>query len=233
MPLLRIAGSRGKALAAPASAIVALLGAAFVAPVPAAAGTLGVAVRNADGEPVGDAVVYALPLDARGAPASIPQPVEIDQVDKEFVPSVSVVRVGTRVQFPNRDQIRHHVYSFSEAKSFEIPLYEGIPAEPILFDKPGPVVLGCNIHDWMRAYVFVVETPYFALTGADGRARVEVPEGEYSVRVWHPALEGDPDRQGQRASVSTEHASELRFAIEQGRIWRPRRSPSLGGSGYR
>jgi hypothetical protein len=231
--LLRIAGSRGMALEARASAIVALLWAAVLAPAAAAGGTLGVVVRNADGEPVHDAVVYALPLDAQGAPASIPPPAEIDQVDKEFVPTVSVVRVGTRVQFPNRDQIRHHVYSFSEAKSFEIPLYKGIPAEPILFDKPGPVVLGCNIHDWMRAYVFVVETPYFALTGADGRASLEAPEGEYSVRVWHPALEGDPAQQGQRASVEEGAASELRFAIEQGRIWRPRRAPSLGGDGYR
>ncbi len=231
--MLRIGGSRGKALEARARAIVALLCAACLAPASAAGGTLGVAVRNADGEPVEDAVVYALPLDAQGAPAAIPQPAEIDQVDKEFVPNVSVVRVGTRVQFPNRDQIRHHVYSFSEAKSFEIPLYAGIPTEPILFDKPGPVVLGCNIHDWMRAYVFVVETPYFALTGADGRASLETPAGEYSVRVWHPALEGDPAQQAQHASVDADEASELHFAIEQARIWRPRRAPSPGGASYR
>jgi plastocyanin len=231
--LLRIGRSRGELLEARAAAIVGLLFAACVASAPAAGGTLGVVVRNGDGDPVPDAVVYALPLDAQGAPAAIPQPAKIDQVDKEFVPNVSVVRVGTRVQFPNKDQIRHHVYSFSEAKSFEIPLYEGIPAEPILFDKPGPVVLGCNIHDWMRAYVFVVETPHFALTGADGRTSLEAPAGEYQVHVWHPALEGDPAQQGQRASVGTDQASELRFAIEQGRIWRPRRAPSLGGAGYR
>jgi len=196
-------------------------------------GTLGAVVRNAEGEPVKGAVVYALPLDAQGAPVPIEQPAVIDQVDKEFVPNLTVVQVGTRVQFPNRDQIRHHVYSFSEAKSFEIPLYEGIPAEPIVFDKPGPVVLGCNIHDWMRAYVFVVETPYFTLTGEDGRASLELPAGSYAVRVWHPELEGDPARLGQRASIEEEGDAEVRFAIEQARVWRPRRAPSPGAGSYR
>jgi plastocyanin len=233
MPSLRIGSPPGTTLEARAATIASLLFAALVGAAPAVGGTLDAVVRNGDGKPVRDAVVYALPLDAEGKPASLPEPVEIDQVDKEFVPNLTVVRVGTRVQFPNRDQIRHHVYSFSEAKSFEIPLYAGIPTEPILFDKPGLVVLGCNIHDWMRAYVFVVETPHFALTGKDGRASVELPAGEYSVRVWHPELEGDPARQSQHVSVEAGEAAELRFAIEQRRVWRPRRSPSLGEAGYR
>jgi plastocyanin len=233
MPVLRNASPDRGTLRAWMGASAALLLAGFVAPAPAAGGTLGAVVRNGDGEAVQDAVVYALPLDGQGAPVELPQPAEIDQIDKEFVPNLTVVRVGTRVQFPNKDQIRHHVYSFSDAKSFEIPLYAGIPTEPILFDKPGLVVLGCNIHDWMRAYVFVVETPHFALTEEDGRASVELPAGEYSVRVWHPELEGDPARQGQRVSVGAGEAAELRFAIEQRRVWRPRRSPSLGEAGYR
>jgi hypothetical protein len=79
------------------------------------------------------------------------------------------------------------VYSFSPAKLFEIKLYAGKPTQPILFDKPGEVALGCNIHDWMEAYVLVVNTPYFAKTGADGRARIaNVPPGHYRMRVWHP-----------------------------------------------
>jgi plastocyanin len=231
--LRRTAGSPRTAIDAHTPALAALLAAALVAAAPAAAGTLGVVVRNSDGEPVRDAVVYALPLGADAAPAARPQRTEIDQVDKEFVPNLTVVQLGTRVHFPNRDQIRHHVYSFSEAKSFEIPLYEGIPAEPIVFDKPGPVVLGCNIHDWMRAYVFVVETPHFAVTGEDGRATLTLPAGEYSVRVWHPELEGEPAQQGQRISVEADADAELRFAIEQGRVWKPRRAPSLRGDSYR
>jgi hypothetical protein len=101
---------------------------------------------------------------------------------------VSVVQVGTPVQFPNRDPIRHHVYSFSAAKTFEIKLYAGTPAAPIVFDKPGDVVLGCNIHDHMLAYVYVVDTPWFAKTDKDGQARIEgVPAGEYDLHLWHHA----------------------------------------------
>jgi hypothetical protein len=145
------------------------------------------------------------------------------------------VRVGTAVNFPNRDKIRHHVYSFSDAKQFEIPLYKGTPADPILFDRPGPVTLGCNIHDWMTAYVFVSESPYFALTGADGSAVVpDLPLGSYSVQVWHPKIKGESESTSQQISVDGDSSNALRFEIEQRHVWRPRRSPSAGGgSGYR
>jgi plastocyanin len=83
-------------------------------------------------------------------------------IDREFTPYVSVIQTGTRVEFPNRDPIQHHVYSFSPAKTFEIKLYSGRSPESILFDKPGVITIGCNIHDWMIAYVLVVPTPYFA-----------------------------------------------------------------------
>jgi hypothetical protein len=117
----------------------------------------------------------------------------MDQVNKEFVPPVLPVVVGTPVSFPNRDNIRHHVYSFSPPKKFELPLYIGTPAAPVVFDKPGPVALGCNIHDWMVAYVYVVTTPHFARTTADGKARLAgLPAGPYEARVWHARLRGEP-----------------------------------------
>lgn len=213
--------------------VVPALLASLAIPATAGGDSLRAVVLDGDGEPVRNAVVYALPVDGNGAPLPLPPREQIDQVDKEFVPTVTAVQVGTRVQFPNHDQIRHHVYSFSDAKTFEIPLYEGIPAEPILFDKPGPVVLGCNIHDWMRAWVFVVETSHFAVTGEDGRASVEVPAGDYTVRVWHPELRGDPTQTEQHVSTGKAAGGELRFAIEQKRLWRPRRSPSARGPGYR
>jgi hypothetical protein len=110
----------------------------------------------------------------------------IEQKDRQFIPLVTVVQAGTAVAFPNRDPIRHHVYSFSPPKPFEIKLYVGTPVDPVVFDKPGEVVLGCNIHDHMLAYVYVVETPWFGKTGADGRVSIEgVPGGEYDVRAWH------------------------------------------------
>ena len=100
------------------------------------------------------------------------------------------VFVGTSVSFPNNDNVRHQVYSFSPAKRFELQLYAGVPAQPIVFDKPGVVVLGCNIHDWMIGYVYVSESPYFAKTGANGKARItNLPPRAYIVRVWHPQAE--------------------------------------------
>ena len=112
----------------------------------------------------------------------------VEQRDKTFIPLVSVVQAGTAVQFPNRDPIRHHVYSFSPAKTFEIKLYAGTPVAPVVFDKVGEVVLGCNIHDHMLAYIYVVDTPWFAKTDADGKARIEgLPAGDYELQVAHHA----------------------------------------------
>ena len=114
---------------------------------------------------------------------------DIAQTDKRFVPTVSVLPVGSAVNFPNRDTVRHHVYSFSQAKTFELKLYIGTPANPVVFDRPGVAVLGCNIHDTMVAWVLVVETPYFGRTDAAGRLRLDsAPPGSYRLRVWHPAL---------------------------------------------
>ncbi len=164
----------------------ALAAAAFLAlaPTRAAAGTVEVTTRDAKGAALEDAVVWVLPK-AGAAPAR-KRDAEIEQKDRQFMPLVTVVQVGTAINFPNRDTIRHHVYSFSPPKPFEIKLYVGTPVAPVVFDKPGEVVLGCNIHDHMLAYVYVVETPWFAKTGPDGRARIEgVPAGEYEVRVWH------------------------------------------------
>ena len=102
---------------------------------------------------------------------------------------VTVVTVGTAVAFPNRDTVRHHVYSFSPAKRFELKLYVGTPAAPVVFDQPGIAVLGCNIHDNMVGWVVVVETPYHALAPATGVAKLpDVPPGRYRLRVWHAGL---------------------------------------------
>jgi len=93
------------------------------------------------------------------------------------------------VTFPNRDTVRHHVYSVSPVKPFEIKLYVGTPASPVVFDKPGIAVLGCNIHDSMVAWVVVAETPYYGQTGADGRLSLpNLPAGSYKLRSWHASL---------------------------------------------
>lgn len=163
---------------------VALLAGTLAAAAHAA--TLEVSVIDAAGQPLADAAVYATPAaggsEARGRPTAV-----IEQVDREFVPYVTVVQAGTAVTFPNRDAILHHVYSFSPAKPFEIKLYMGKSPTEIVFDKAGTVTLGCNIHDWMSAYVLVVNTPHFARTDARGLARIaDVPAGAYELRAWHP-----------------------------------------------
>jgi plastocyanin len=154
------------------------------------AATLEVHLSNANGQAVEDAaVVLELPV---GSPPQHQGRAVIQQQDREFMPYLTIVQTGTAVEFPNRDPFKHHIYSFSPAKTFEIKLYAGKPEKPIIFDKPGKVVLGCNIHDWMEAYVLVVDTPYFAKTGGDGRARLEnIPPGQYRMRIWHPRLQSD------------------------------------------
>jgi len=154
----------------------------------AAAGPVEVRVTDAAGKPLPQAVVFLESRDARAAvkPAA---GVEIAQAVRQFAPQVSVVPVGTAVSFPNRDTVRHHVYSFSATKKFEIKLYVGTPAAPVVFDQPGIAVLGCNIHDQMAAWVVVVDTPYYAQTGADGRVSLPaVPPGSYRLRAWHASL---------------------------------------------
>lgn len=154
---------------------------------PALAATFSARVVNGEGSPVDDAVVYALPEPGTTLPARVARTARVEQRDREFVPYVSAVRTGTSVQFPNRDPLMHHVYSFSPAKPFEIKLYSGILAPAIVFDKPGVVTLGCNIHDWMIGYILVVDTPYFGRTDAKGEVQLdEVQPGDYRVHVWHP-----------------------------------------------
>ncbi|MCB1973664.1 MAG: methylamine utilization protein, partial [Burkholderiaceae bacterium] len=155
-------------------------------------------VRDAvNGQPLDQAVVYLESADARRQVRPM-QGVTMAQQKKQFVPAVLVATVGTEVQFPNLDAVRHHVYSFSAAKKFEIKLYKGKDASPVLFDQPGVVLLGCNIHDNMVGWIVVVDTPHHAQTGVDGtvpgRVRLDgVPAGSYQLRVWHPRQPvGDP-----------------------------------------
>jgi plastocyanin len=145
-----------------------------------------VTVRDAAGQLLADAVVYAEPAKGGGAVKGRKE-VLIEQVDKTFVPYVSVVQTGTFINFPNRDSVRHHVYSFSPAKSFEIKLFSGVPTSPVQFDKAGEVVIGCNIHDQMIAHILIVDTPHFGRTGKDGSVKMEgLAAGDYTLRVWHP-----------------------------------------------
>ena len=149
---------------------------------PATAATLHLQVTG-DGAPLAGAVVSLHSPQAaaavRGTSAAM------DQRQSQFAPHVLAVTVGSTVAFPNSDNVRHQVYSFSDAKQFDLPLYGGRPAQPVLFDRAGVVELGCNIHDWMIGYVVVLDTPHFAISDDSGNVAIDAPPGEYRLVAWH------------------------------------------------
>jgi len=150
------------------------------------AATLEVSVTDEDGRPVERVAVNVKALSPPAAAPRTPTAV-MDQHDHRFVPHMLIVQTGTSVLFPNNDDVSHHVYSFSNVKTFELGLYKGETHPPIEFDAPGVVVLGCNIHDGMLGYIWVVDTPYFALTNEEGVALIDgLPDGEYTLEVWTP-----------------------------------------------
>ncbi len=152
----------------------------------AIAETVTISVVDSNGKPVEGAVVALSSAAANALPNEQKQAI-MDQVDKQFTPHVLVVQKNTEVAFPNSDSIRHHVYSFSPAKSFELKLYKDFEAEPISFEEAGVVEIGCNIHDWMVGYIYVADSPYFAKTSTDGIVALDVPNDDYELSFWHPA----------------------------------------------
>jgi plastocyanin len=185
---------------------------------PCAAATLEVSVVDEHGKPVGHVAVYATANSAgqsaaAASVASRPRAI-MDQQHHQFVPHLLVVRAGTEVTFPNSDDVSHHVYSFSPAKPFELPLYKGDVYPPVVFDQPGIVVVGCNIHDGMLGYIRVVDTPHFAVTNEQGIAVLDgVPNGDYAVEVWTPRVRAADLPAAQHVAVaSASVATEIRIA---------------------
>lgn len=151
---------------------------------------------------VKDGVFIFEPLFAIDA-QSMPEhpPAIMNQIDKQFVPHVLVVPVGTDITFPNADNLFHHVYSFSPVKQFELKLYKEFTAQPLKFETPGIVDIGCNIHDWMLGYIIVSDSPFFGKTDESGNMSVQLPKGEYSVRFWHPLVDGEKALPTQRLVI--------------------------------
>jgi plastocyanin len=151
----------------------------------ASAAPLELQLLGVDGKGVGTTVVMLRSTDA-SRPLARPVLATVTQKDREFVPRVLVVPTGSKVSFPNKDTVQHQVYSNSAAKKFDLPLYRGTP-EPESFDVAGVVALGCNIHDNMRAFVFVVDAQYYGRTDADGIWKsADIQPGTYTVQIWHP-----------------------------------------------
>ncbi|MGQ3090732.1 MAG: methylamine utilization protein [Methylophilus sp.] len=171
------------------------------------ADTVTVSVTDAAGNAVTDAVVAF--YDGK-TPASNPNATgKIVQKNKMFNPKITVVQTGTNISFPNEDSFRHHVYSFSPAKKFELKLYSGVPTNPLPFEQAGVVTLGCNIHDSMLGYIYIVDTPFFAKTDDKGRAMLKLSEGQYTYQVWSPGVNKPATEQ----KVKVDGATEVKVSI--------------------
>jgi len=154
---------------------------------PAAAASLTITAQLPDGRPLADAVVTVVPV-GKKLPPPAPIKAVMDQMNRMFVPEVIVIPVGSTVSFPNSDSVSHQIYSFSPAKPFQLGLYRGKPYRPVLFDRTGVVILGCNIHDWMIGYIDVTDAPFYGTTNAQGTWSAELPGGRYEITVWHPRM---------------------------------------------
>jgi plastocyanin len=180
----------------------------------ALASDVQVLVKDQTGRPIEGAIVWAEASREKRPP---PVQTEIVQKNRQFIPPVTVVPVGSVVRFPNWDNVQHHVYSFSAAKTFDIPLYIGESPQAIEFERPGIVTLGCNIHDWMAAYIVVLDTAVFAKTDASGSVLLRsLPAGPGSIFGWYPRLRGPPVKaEVQAGQSSAELTMKLRPAFQR------------------
>ncbi len=181
---------KNRILAAPVAclaAAIAVTGAVSAQSVPG--GELKVQVFDQRGAPVRDAVIEVVPASGTGGSIRFPWRMAMAQKNQQFTPGTLIVAKGSTVAFPNLDRVRHSVYSFSKAARFEIDLYGRDQTRTQSFPIAGSVALGCNIHDSMRGYIRVTETPYAAKTDGNGIVRLTgTPAGKARLTVWHPQL---------------------------------------------
>lgn len=156
----------------------------------AQAAEIAIHITDRDGDPAANAVVTLMAENESSSAASpiLDAAQLVDQREETFVPLVTVVPRGGAVRFANSDAPLHQVYSFSPIRQFELTLAPGETSEGIVFDEVGVAAIGCNIHDHMIAYIFVTDSPWTVVTDDQGRARVDVPAGNYTAEIWHPRL---------------------------------------------
>jgi plastocyanin len=209
------------------TAVAIIAWSAVALPVPVSAADLDVQVRGADGRPVPQALVtihlISQPTPRPRAAGSY----SVDQQDIQFHPFISAVPVGSSVTFMNHDRVRHHVYSFSPAKRFELKLASREQNQSVLFDRPGIVPLGCNIHDRMIAYLAIVDTPWAKTADAGGHVLLRgLPAGAVAVTVWHPYLRARGNSMTRTVTIADGPVRSERFAVVM------RTPPRDPGSGY-
>lgn len=167
------------------------------------AASANIEVRGADGKPLAGAVVMINTPGKAAGPIKFTWGTAMGQRNIQFDPHVLIVPVGSTVTFPNYDKVRHHVYSFSKTKKFDLKLYGKDETRSILFDKTGVAAVGCNIHDAMSGFIVVVDTPFAMQTDANGKVTIPgVPAGGVTVRVWHPSIRSPDNMLAQPATVA-------------------------------
>jgi plastocyanin len=169
------------------------------------AGQITIKVEDNQGQPINQAVVSLTPIsakakaEARGLPA---RKAQLAQRNKQFDPHIIAVQKGARVEFPNYDDIKHQVYSLSDVQPFDFMIEQGSNEQGMVFQEAGAINVGCNIHDWMLAYIFVTDTPYFGTTDENGRMTIDLPnDNTFNWHVWHPRI--TEDAQSSRGSLDT------------------------------
>jgi plastocyanin len=166
---------------------------------PAQSADLVLEIADRAGKAAANAVVVLDSVTSAGAPSPAPSNLArrqtMDQAYEDFVPLVLVVPKGGDVVFTNSDTTRHHVYSFSQTKSFELIVGPGGSSPPVTFDREGVAAIGCNIHDYMVAHIYVTDRSLAAVSKRNGRATfADLPEGSYRARLWHPRMRpGSPE----------------------------------------
>jgi len=198
--------------------------------------TLTISIKDQYKKAIEHSVAYAIPLDSKQHRqqqknyAKNPKIVSIHQRNNTFQPYVSVLQIGSKIQLLNEDPIKHHVYSFSNAKKFEIPLYSGKPPKKIILDQVGVVTLGCNIHDWMLAYIVVTDSPFSAISDANGKLLLKnLPKGRYRLVIWHPLQKGSKNIEKMIQIPSATQT--LAFQIPLKVNWRGLNKPSSNSTG--
>jgi len=176
------------------------------------AAAVHITIKNPTDEPMANAVVWLTAKNSSEAITPPDTPYAMSQKNREFTPRILVVPQNAKVEFPNADSIMHHVYSFSEAKTFELKLYKEQPKAPLVFEQTGVVELGCNIHDWMLGYIVVVDSTIFAITDEAGKVDLTAMAGEYTLNVWHSGFGDISNVESEVVSVSSKP---LTYKIKQ------------------
>ena len=150
---------------------------------------LPVQVVDQGGMPLRDAVIEIVPPAGDVRRPAFRWRNAMGQKNQAFVPGTLIAPRGAVVAFPNFDNVRHSIYSFSKPGPFKFDLYGKDQTRAQQFKIAGTIALGCNIHDQMRGYIRVTDTPYAARTDLNGLAEIEgLGRGQYDMVVWHPGI---------------------------------------------